>query len=71
MVIPGISIVCFAALSGSSHPLIPVCGDFACFSGYGVLLEYHMSDMVLNDFLYCTLLSSIWWTTLNVVTSAE
>ena len=44
VVIPGISIACFAAFSAPSFPLILMCA--AVFPGYGTLLIYHISDLV-------------------------
>ena len=51
MVIPGISIACFAA---SSVPLIPICPRILprviFFPGYGAPLIYHISDLLLDSF---------------------
>ena len=55
MVIPDISIACFAALSASSFPLIPMCaGTLHNVRFYSLVLElfyYVISDLVLGDFL--------------------
>ena len=49
VVIPGISIACFA-LSASSFSFV--------FPGFGALLVCHIPDLVLGDFLCCSLVSN-------------
>ena len=62
MVTPGIPIAYFAALSVSSFPLIPMsAGTLHNLNFYlvlEVLLEHHISGLVLGDLFYC-----IQWTT--------
>ena len=58
MVIPGMFIACFAALSASSfNPLIPMCAGtlhkVICFPGYGALLVCQISHS-LDGSLCCS-----------------
>ena len=48
MVIPGISIACFVALSASSFLFTPMCAGTL---HSGALLLCHVSDLILDDFL--------------------
>ena len=54
MVIPGISIVCFAALSASAIALIAICAGalhrMICYLGFGVPLGCHIYNSMPSDF---------------------
>ena len=58
MVISGISIACFASFSTSSFPLIHMCAGTLhriIFSPANeALLVCHISDIILDNFLYCS-----------------
>ena len=55
MIIPGISIDFFAALTDFSFPSIPMCAGtlhsiFFYYLMFGVLLGYHISGLILDEF---------------------
>ena len=58
MIIPGKSVACFAALSASSFSLIPMCAGtlhiVICFPWLWSLLVCHISGLILDGFLCCS-----------------